>query len=372
MTWLGVFRGLCSLWIVYYHLYTPYLYRKLPLNDVSSFYRILQGHLSEGLETFPAIALFLHDIIAGMSMQAVGGFILLSGFGLTRSLLHRSQEAGFRWKGWYRIRFWRLYPTFWFAHLIFLTAPWVAQLEPIDWRFWVSLTGIRAYPMESILFYGNASWWFFWLVLQLYAVFPLLWWSLRKLGAEKFAIMIILLNLVSRWWILYELQDWRGMIIGGLFLSRIGEFGMGMVLAIVWKRDPENFSKKLIGWRPFCFGFILYGIGLYCYSSLFSYLFVDLVATCGFCLLFIQIAHLLGKIKLLARFLIFAGSVSLSTFLLHQPWAITLGRYLRDEEWWVFAFATLLFLPTMVLVAWGSEKIVDFIKSKLTSPSRVS
>jgi peptidoglycan/LPS O-acetylase OafA/YrhL len=366
LDWLSVLRGICSLWIVYYHLFAPYLWEPLPTTNGRFIKMLYRRYAREGVTGFWAHAQFVHDFLAVMSLHAVGIFILMSGFGLTRSMLRRSGGAGpINWKKWYVSRFWRLYPFFWFAHVLFLVAPFVWTAEPIDWRFLVSLTGVRAYPMELMLFYANPAWWFFWLILQLYTVYPPLFWLFRRMNHWWFFVVVAAFSIFTRWLILFVWQDWRGMIIGGLFTSRLAEFALGMAIAGVWFQNPDGFTRRMIGWKPLLIGLVIYPIGLLCYTKGWTYLFVDLLTTAGLFLIGSQVAFALTAVSPIRVAFAFAGGVSLSTFLLHQPWAITLGLHLRGEPAWKFALAAVLFLPAMVGVAYVCEKSLSLLLMRL-------
>lgn len=355
LDWMSVMRGVCSLWIVYFHTYSSYMPQPMPATNAQFLVNLYAAYSAPEISWLWKQAAVVHDIFAMMSLHAVGIFIVMSGFGLTRSLLRKGHASEVAWGTWLKTRFWRLYPFFWLAHLIYLFAPFIWRPEPIDWRFLVSLTGVRAWPMESILFYANPSWWFFWLILQLYLAFPLLFAFYRRYGVWWFLVLAVGCSLASRYLILFEWKDWRGMIIGGLFTARLAEFALGMALAELWRRDPGGFSKRLTGWRTFLAGLILYPAGLLCYSSLESYLFVDVLCAAGLFLLLAPVARVIARVGWLTRALSFAGAVSLGTFLLHQPWTITAGLALKGEPWWVFGLAMVALLPAMVVIAWAVE-----------------
>jgi peptidoglycan/LPS O-acetylase OafA/YrhL len=368
LEWLSGLRGICSLWIVYFHLYASYVPKPFPKIN-SSYFQLLYERYSD-LSIYGRLGGFTHDLLAVMSLHAVGIFILMSGFGLTRSLL-KQQENKVNWAQWYQQRFWRLYPFLWFAHLVFLLAPFIYRPEPIDWRFLVSLTGIRAYPMEMMMFYANPAWWFFWLILQLYLFFPLLFRLFRKVPIWWFLAITLGITFLSRWLILFVWQDWRGMIIGGLFTSRLAEFALGMAIAYLWQKNPDNFTSRMTNWKTFWAGLLIYPLALTCYTSLTSYIFVDFLTTLGLFLITAQVAHWLSKINRIHTALAFAGTVSLSTFLLHQPWAITLGESVKGQPWWIFALITVIFIPVMVWTAYGSEQLVKIIVQQIRQTKRV-
>ncbi len=364
LDWLSVLRGICSLWIVYFHTYSSYV-ESLPATNNAFFSNLVSRYIAMGISDFEVGAGVVHDTFAMMSLHAVGIFIVMSGFGITRSLLRAGKLESVDWRRWLLSRFWRLYPFLWLAHLVFLLAPFIWQPEPIDWRFLVSLTGVRAYPMELMLFYANPAWWFFWLILQLYLVFPLLFYLYRKLRLPLFLALTIMLSIYARYLVLFEWQDWRGMIIGGFFATRLAEFVLGMALADLWYRAPDRFTARMTNWKSLLAGVLIYPLGVLCYASLESYLLVDMLCAAGLFLIMAPLAKQLVKLPLVHISLAFAGSVSLSTFLLHQPWTIEAGLALRGQPWWQFALACLILLPLMVTIAWASETCLRRLLSRL-------
>ncbi len=367
--WLDIMRGIASLWIVYYHTYSTYASHKPRLNP-STWPELVGHYLEQGWSPLAALFGAGHDIFAIASMGAVGIFVIMSGYGLTRSAFSRERKGQLRWGAWLGDRFWRLYPFFWVAHLIFAFGPFVWQPEALDYRFWISLTGVRAYPMHSIFFYANPSWWFFWLIIQLYLIFPLCYVGIKRCGPVVFFLASLVLCLIGRYWILFIAKDGHGMITGGFFISRFAEFAFGMALALWDVRNPGQLGKMLIGLRPFFAGIFIYVCGILCYGQgLYAYILVDPVASIGCFLLVANLASWLKDIPGLNRFLVFAGTVSLGTFLLHQPWSITLGRALRD---WSFAdhlAPAILFMSLMPwtssLVQRGVDAVVEPLRRRL-------
>ena len=71
---------------------------------------------------------------------------------------------------------------YWVAHLVYLVSPFVARLEPVDDRIILSLLGLRFIDIEMNFMYLNAAWWYFAMLIQFYAIFPLLFWTARRVG----------------------------------------------------------------------------------------------------------------------------------------------------------------------------------------------
>jgi hypothetical protein len=57
-------------------------------------------------------------------------------------------------------------------------------LDPRDGIFWTDLAAIRLTPSQ--LYYFVPAWWYVGLLVQLYAIYPVLWTALRRLGAVRF------------------------------------------------------------------------------------------------------------------------------------------------------------------------------------------
>lgn len=363
---LNITKGLCSLWIVYYHV--------LSAAQIVPFPRLNSKFFNALVDTGQTWSAIFHSIFGAMSIHAVGVFIVLSGYGLTRSLISKTQSdpsSSPIWKKWYITRFWRLYPLYWYSHLIFLVFPFVLWLEPLDWRFLLSLTGVQAWPMDSIFFYANPSWWFVWLIIQLYAVFPILFMMLQRFGRWKFLFMAVVAGFISRQLILVEFPvGASGMLcMGGFFMCRLGEFALGMFVAAstlkVKEAGKEEVTSKfsldhLIGVGPLLTGILIYLCGLLCYSSVQLYVFVDTITTTGFFLIVLNVARGITFIPRLSRFGYFVGLVSFGMYLLHQPFAMTLGEFLRGADLIEFYSVFAIFIAFMLAFSWASQELVDF------------
>jgi len=203
MAWLDVTKGWAILWVVYFHSFTCWIKPPSPIG--SNFFSEVgrpetwTGPLSflEGMGRVVGIG------ISQLSFHAVGLFIVASGFVLAQSAARATQKGGVSWGSWITSRLVRLYPMYWFAHLIYLLSPLQAKMEPLDWRLWVSLSGFRFLWIDWNFFYLNAAWWYFCLIIQLFALFPLLFWALRRLGPVPFFLPWALLRSGARYVMLY-------------------------------------------------------------------------------------------------------------------------------------------------------------------------
>jgi peptidoglycan/LPS O-acetylase OafA/YrhL len=272
----------------------------------------------------PGTSLFLRSVRAAgwLGDAAPGVFILASGVGLTLSAL-ADPASTLDTRGFYRRRLLRLFPLYIAMHFVVLAG---ALFVPgnIDsfagLRTMLSLTGIRALP--GTFFYISPSWWFVWLILQLYVVYPYLFRALRKLGPSNFLLAAIIVTFAARG-IGLELPRGRYAWLTGLFFaSRLAEFAVGMVLAqmIVSRRARADAPAAPSTFAIFAMSLPCYVLGLLASFTLPGALASNLLITVGMTGLFWAIWRaVLRPEPHLASSAQWLGKRSYAVFLLHQP-----------------------------------------------------
>lgn len=331
LTWLDGMKGISILWIAFFHFYTSYTNNRYPNplgpHYLSSF--VAQCGPSSVGETLGCTAHGLYTAVASFGFHAVAVFLILSGFGLAYSLAKTGNpEDG--WGSWYRGRVLRLYPMYWLAHLVYLVSPFVAHYEATDYRFFLSLLGDRIYPVDSIFYYANPAWWYFGLLLQLYLVFPLLFRLLQKLGPVRFLVLCAVITFGSRYLLLLVLSTHGYYVQGAFFGARLWEFALGMVLGLLYRRFPREVEHRLFSFPTILSGVVVYGLGLYSYATIQTYIANDALIGTG---LFIILAHIARWCELLPRLgalLAYVGAFSYGLYLLHQPYVLYFAERMRD------------------------------------------
>jgi peptidoglycan/LPS O-acetylase OafA/YrhL len=275
----------------------------------------------------PGTSLFLRSVRAAgwLGDAAPGVFILASGVGLTLSALADPRNT-LDARAFYRRRLLRLFPLYIAMHFVVLAGALFVPGNTDSFaglRTMLSLTGIRALP--GTFFHISPSWWFVWLILQLYVVYPYLFRALRKLGPTNFFAVALTLTLAAR---LVGLALPRGRyawLTGLFFASRLAEFAVGMVLAqmIVSRRErpsaspaPPSPSTLAI----FAMSVPCYVLGVLASFTLPGALVSNLLVTVGMTGIFWAVwqsvlrpePHLAGATQWL-------GKRSYAIFLLHQP-----------------------------------------------------
>ena len=249
LRWLDLVRGFAIAWIFTNHAVERVLGFPLianpapdwpPLHERIAQLRPLAGH---GLWDVP---LNLLRYVGWSGDQGVALFLIASGFGLTWGLLRRHGQDRLPLGEFYGRRLLRIYPQWWGAHLLF-----AASALLVGWgfsaaspSFWLSLLGIRFTP--RLMYAFSPAWWYVGLILQLYAVYPLLWMGLRRRGpgwllavacAAGFAARLAGLLLFHGY-----LDAWQR---GAVFLTRLPEFVLGIALAAWMSRSPETTTEGL-------------------------------------------------------------------------------------------------------------------------------
>src|SRR5436305_3957726 len=284
-----------------------------------------------------------------------------------QSTLRRAEAGAIAWGAWYRARFLRLYPMYWVAHLVYLLSPFVARLEPVDSRIVLSLLGLRFIDIQVNFMYLNAAWWYFSMLIQLYLIFPLLFWIARRVGPLWFLIIGCAAGFCARY-VLLVLWPQNGLwVLGGFAICRLPEFALGISLAMWHTQSPARLEWFLLRGAGFGIGLILYPAALQLYHGLYPYIFVDFAT--GLCCM-LEIVGIAGLISLFnspAKLFSLVGLYSYGLYLTHQPYVIWLGLRIREVPIWAFL---LICIPVLaVLSVWGMllEKGTNALVNKFAS-----
>ena len=366
LPWIDISKGLAILFVVYFHfLRTVFEHYQLPPNDWNGF---LAGTMS--------ILRTIWWQVSAVGFHAVGAFIILSGWTLMQSTMARAESGHLAWGKWYVARFVRLYPMYWVAHLVYLVSPFVARLEPVDGRIILSLLGLRFIDIDMNFSYLNAAWWYFAMLIQLYLIFPLLFWAARKLGAGTFLLIACALGFFVRHLMLNVYPQQGAWIGGGFAICRLPEFAFGMALGMwharhgtspseVRTRSASRVEWLLLRGPGLAAGLLLYPLALKLYNGGIAYVFCDFgTGTCCF-LSIVGVAGLISRVTGFAKILGLVGIYSYGLYLIHQPYVIWLGLKIRPQP--VVTFLLIFVATAAVLSAWGIilEKSTNALVNKL-------
>lgn len=253
--------------------------------------------------------------------QGVQLFLILSGFGLTWGLLAKYGLGPISVSEFYKRRAWRLYPTWWGAHLLFLLTGTLTGwgLSLTDRLVYISMLGIRVTP--DLIYHFTSAWWYFGVMIQLYLVFPVLWSMLQRLGPTRLVIVGCFLTFASRAiGVMLFTTYMDAWLRGAFFITQLASFTFGMSLAVWFKQSHEQADCRLRARST-----ILIGVGMYALGSLLNFWEFGLAISpflrgVGlFVILYNIIARYFQLRSRLVRLLKWFGQHSYALFLMHQP-----------------------------------------------------
>jgi peptidoglycan/LPS O-acetylase OafA/YrhL len=363
LAWMDIAKGLGILGVVYYHLFATYIdkdYPKMPWVKSGHFLSDLVGPagINSATDALRVFGRMLWASAPDIGSDAVGVFILLGGWALAAATFKKAQHSPIPWINWYRQRFERLYPVYWCAHLVLLVTPFT-WLEPIDSRFLLSLTGLRFLDIDRTFFYANSAWWYFSMLIQFYAIFPLLFTAYRRLGQWAFLVVTIATGFLLRYLLTVRWQVNGNWILGGNCLSRLPEFALGMTLGIAHLNHADRIEKWILGWRALLLGLAMYYFVWLLNSSLTAYVFADFYTSLACMLLLLGISGLAARIDFLGGWLLKTGQLSFGIYLTHQPIAIWIGIKTRTLPPWGFLLVMPFILTGLSVFGAGVERAVN-------------
>lgn len=300
---------------------------------------------------------------------AVSVFLMLSGFGLTWSLLQKN-SAAVKWGEFYLKKFRRLLVPFYISVLItFLLLAFRNWAFPnLSWwpSFgWLDYLKLVIPPFlvfdVHLLQQLEGAYWYITIILQFYLIYPLLYLLLKKMGTGKFLIVMLVLTLVYRVMATYGYGLWgiafldtapMGVVSPAqnsyygfcFFLPRLFEFAMGMALASWQNKNGRALDWLTLEWLAGKFALLaglLIAAGGYTLDYFrFGWIFSDSIIGLGLFIVFLNLAKIISNWKILERIFKRIGDVSYEIYLLHHQ--------------------LLQFILFPLVMAWGLQNEVGF------------
>jgi len=265
-------------------------------------------------------------------------FIFISSYGLYLAYGNKN----ITWLSFMKKRVGKLYPTLGLGIVLFMVRfvfrahqlPDFVDLKSILLKFtW--LYGFIPNEAESI----SGPWWFFSAIVQLYALFPLLLWVLRKAGPNALLVIAFLFILISM--ILDLFVEIPGTSVYYTFIGQMPVFSLGLYFAA----QPQiKISKSIL-----ILSIVIFALGnVNQYVWYFSFVAITVILLTGAILLI----PIIRKFKYLNSFVEFTGSISLFLFvvngLLRWHWVDMAEKY--DNAFLTLGLS-LVFIAIVYLVA---------------------
>jgi peptidoglycan/LPS O-acetylase OafA/YrhL len=374
LNWLGPVKALALIGILWNHVIEEF-FRGPWFTNPSSGWSSLRTRLSDIFPTENGILVGLVQMIGWLGDSCPGVFILLSGFALAMSALTRRLDT-IPAKPFYQSRLVRILPLYVAMHFLFFGLALLIPETEISVghrRSLLSLMGLRF--TEGLFFYISPSWWFVWLVLQLYVLFPGLYWLMKRVNLTKFLIITCGVTFVVRGVALAGIHPGSNVyftLTGMLCLTRLAEFAVGMAAAKImvnWQTESVIEPRVLIG--KYCLASYLVGFvaSWFWYGAIISNLLVSIGLT-GL-LYFAWHTWCVRSTKATA-ILTWIGAESFSIFLVHQP-LLMWTKHLFGESTSLRAVAVMAALVVSLPLAWlvrvGVEKASNALGRWRHSPN---
>jgi peptidoglycan/LPS O-acetylase OafA/YrhL len=209
------------------------------------------------------------NLLFGLGYQAVPLFFILSGFGLTLSaLMIEKKTSKIHWFSFLKKRILRLYPSYWLILTVYLgfTASQYSSFSAL----------LKTYIKGALFLDVIPATWYIPILLQLYLLFPLLFFYLKKLSLKHFLGLSLLVKVVSSAVIITGSLlafdkivgfGYGGLAPGGIALTRSFEFCFGMAIARYWVAKGGSMQTFDVFRKP---ATVLLGVLLECSGLLLS------------------------------------------------------------------------------------------------------
>jgi peptidoglycan/LPS O-acetylase OafA/YrhL len=323
--------------------------------------------------------------------QGVHLFIVLSGFGVTYACLRKSQKMD--WQMWLRKRFKRILPTYWVATLLgcavmlliqYFTSPNpVIGIREALWQTFLDITLLRDFSHQTITPLQNVSLWFVPFILGFYLLFPWLYPQVAKIRTLKggliFLGMLLLVECAYRfaavqWFnaapiaygalnllspqVSFNPNLWPFQLQApfSIPLSRLAEFGLGMLLAVAIVRDAERTHQLILNPLAAVFGLVVWALGIaLVYAGPAGWVISDFVIAVGLNLWLVNLARAVQTLSFRSFSIISKlGIWSYSIFLCHAIFIHLFHQSLEPiwaEQLTASGSPLVAWLPLIILIA---------------------
>ena len=316
LEWLDALKGLAILWVVGFHV-------NVLTGHIITFHGYQTGSLAQLLPAFPsaggwgsALTGVIHSFLS-LGYQGAHLFLVASGFSLAFAIARNNQKIVY--KKWVVRHLLHLLPLYWAAHLLF----WAACYLRHDWSSMPLNFGAIAsvltlnWVAPKWFWYGPDAWWFVRLLVQLYLLFPVLYFVRMRLGARSFLVVCGAVTIACRAVSIFVVDGSHSFLLNfGFAGNRLFEFALGIAIGVAAAQGRSLFSSSWLSLPGLA---ACWGGGIILSTNIYGKLVSEaLIATGCFGVLSVFLASLKGR-NYLPRALSTVGRHSYGLYLVHCP-----------------------------------------------------
>ena len=301
---------------------------------------------------------FINIIFSYLGHFGVQIFILISGYGLTKSMLDKPQS----WAAFMGSRLKKIYPLLIVAILGFTIANLIIYKQMPAFDAWREI-GRKLLLIHTLIPGSGLSvcgpWWFFGLIVQLYVFFPILL-SLTQRYGTKILAGATLLSYIWIFTAIYNYDHFNGELLAMQNVpGHLPEFCFGIWLAFT----PRKFSRWWL--VPALTVFVLGNF----YQPFYPFTFLSVSVM--FVIIYNIVREPIMRFAAVRRPIAFLGSISMFLFAVHGFLRSPFINLATNHSTAIGLLASLLFFATSIIVAIAVRPIYKLIVKlfdKINSP----
>lgn len=296
---------------------------------------------------------FINLLLSYFGHYGVQLFILVSGFGLTLSMLRHERS----WGAFVLERLKKLYPLLLVGVVVCFLGCLLINGRLFSQEEWREI-GYKLLLIHTLIPNSglriNGPWWFFGLIFQLYLLFPLLFRCIRKWGWKAFLVVLL-----CSYGMIFLFRDALNLHHGTILMQNapghLSEFALGILLA--FSRDKKIhwlwlvLALVLFVWGNFAPGFYPFTFLSLCVITVFAYQ---------------GLKSMRGNKRWLGFPLVYFGGISMMLFVVHGYFRTPVLKLANTMTGvWGHLASGLLFFVTVWGIALAAKPLYDFLERLL-------
>jgi len=282
-------------------------------------------------------------------------FIFISGYGLSKKFTEKNFNLAFpSYKKYIIGRLIKVYALILFGTSICFIF-FVYNIEMYMRSVSLTLIGIRNLSYRS-MFEGIGPWWYFVLAIQLYIIFPFIYYIVNRYGKKGFYILLLISYLLI--YSVWPVAEYFNVPLFGNFLGHLPEFVLGVAFARI--NDIKLNSPVLMG---AAFLFLLSNL----YDIFFPLSFLSVTI-----ILIYSVQKIIPRLPhLLTRFFVFIGSISMFMFIINGPIRVSIIQIFINQYKLSPLLSSIIHFTLIIFLSYLLSVLYDKLRRKLYTKAHI-